>query len=359
MLNRIKVLLFGLLVCLFLPVLSITAQEDCGGLGSDDCALLTNAQRATSELSSATFELEMNASMGIEFFPDLITMRLVADGAYQFVEPDVDSAYGWLSGFNADMSVFLDVELSELMGANNSLTTAFDLRYVGGIGYAELTKFLPMLNPLLGDDAGGWYSLDIPDMLGELSNDAIVPEDLLESLTFLTPFEYLSAFSNYGTISRLDNISINDQNYAQFEIAFTMSELIEANSIVSNSLQDQLLELLRTQYGSLYDEDVLQESATFYLELFEQIEMSIIQVVGLTDGYVHGISFNVTFAPDDTFVAPLIDPFTLGVLATANFQLSLNLRYTQFGDVSAIVAPEDAKPVRYRDLFGNGNNFSF
>jgi hypothetical protein len=363
MLNRIKVVLFGLLICLFLPVFSIQAQEGCGGMIAEDCAVFTQAHLAMRELSSAVFELEMNASMGIEFFPDLITMRLVADGAYQFVEPNVqneDNPFAGLAGFNADMSVFVDVELSELIGVNDSLTTAFDLRYVDGIGYAELTKVLStMNNPLLGIDAGGWYSLDIPDILSELVDDVNVPEDVLASVTVLNPLELLSIFSDYDKVSRLDDMVINDQVFAQFETAFTMRELIETYSLSSESMRDQLLELLTTQYGNVYDEAVLQENATFYVSLLEEIEMTLTQSVSLTDGYVHDIGFVVTFTPDDRWVAPTSDPLGLGVLVMANFQFSLNFRYTQFGDVPAIIAPEDATPVRYRDLFGDGDNFSF
>ncbi|HRF98660.1 MAG TPA: hypothetical protein PLZ51_25805, partial [Aggregatilineales bacterium] len=164
MLRLSKLVLLSLLVIISIPV---HGQSFCGDLSRDDCEILQTAQSATSNLDAAGFEMTMDISFGIQFLPNLITAHVVANGVYSRVpvtRNDLEAPYNDLFGLNADMSVLVDAAVSEfVLPENNTLTTALDLRYVDGIGYAELSKVLPLISPYA--EIGSWYSADMVDYL--------------------------------------------------------------------------------------------------------------------------------------------------------------------------------------------------
>jgi len=361
MVHLSKVIILSVLVLWLGMIHPVSAQSSCGDLSADDCDLLQTAQATTSNLSSATFQATIEASLAFEFFGELVTMRMVADGAYSRVSTDgveIESDYLPLYELNADMSVFVDIALSEFaMPENNTLTTSLDLRYVDGVGYADLSKLLPIINPFFSE--GGWYSVDVPEYTRRLMRDAALPSDFLSSSNIALALDYWGSLVSGGsTVTRLDDEQIDNQTIAVFENILLFDTFFDENPFEEQLFINLMDEFFQLQYGGIYTDKELRQSAVFYADLIRNAEIRMMQRVGLEDGYVHQTYFALNFTPQtDETLNP--DPLGLSLFNGAEFHFSLDFRYTQFEDVPLTIAPEDSTPVRYEDLFGSGDTSPF
>jgi hypothetical protein len=361
MLFRMSKLILVAVFLLWLGMITpAQAQSTCGDLSADDCDLLQSAQQATTDLSSATFRAIFDLNLGIEIFPDLIQVRLTTDGAYQrqpFDNADVERDYRPLYGLNADMSLILEASVSEFVFPDdNTFLSSFDLRYVDGMGYAELTKLLREIDPFAR--GGGWYSADVIEYIRRFVQDNVFPDGFQQfGLAFSTDYWGALAISGVN-VARLADIQDDNQSFAVFEIAFTIDEYIQENPFLEEGLLDSIQTFLE-DFNPNFSDDDLRQSAVYYVDLLRAAEFRFIQTVGLSDGYVHRTQFDFDFAPDmDTVLNP--DP--LGLSTFGNFELgfSVDFQYTQFDiAIPEIVAPEESSPVRYDDLFGNGESLPF
>lgn len=355
-LSKITALLMVLMV--MLVIMPTSAQTNCGDLSRDDCTLLKNAQSATSNLSSAGFKMTIDFDFGISFLPELISFRMVADGTYTRVpvtRDDVDGGYRPLYGLNADMTIYIDGEISDIIQPrNNTLTTTLDLRYVDGIGYANLNKILPTARSDM------WYSVDVPDYVRRLIRDRIFPDNVLSVFGEFFDTDVWDSISRDGDVTRLDDIVHDSQTFAVFEVNLSYDKYFDDNPTAFNLFIVMLEQALRNTYGTRYSDSELRQSAEGYAQFFRDMNMRFWQMVGMDDGYVHVTQFEYTFIPTSTAsIDP--DPLNLGLLGGTGLELRflLDFRYTQFDNVPLITAPEDAQPVRYEDLFGNGANSLF
>lgn len=356
-----KLILVVMLMVWLGAIIPTQAQSTCGDLSASDCELLQTAQQSTSNLSSATFHAVADLSLSIEFFPDLLQIRLTTDGAYQrqsYDNIDVPSEYRPLFGLNANMSAVLEATVSEFIApTDNTFISSFDLRYVDGMGYAELTKLLPAIDPFT--QRGGWYSADITEYIRGLAEDAILSTDF-EYISTLLSSDYWGALTRSGAnITRLDDIQADNQSFAVFELVLSVDEYLNENPNIEDPMLDALEVLLYDlSFGAMPD-DVLRTNAVFYLDLLRASEFRLLQTVGLTDGYVHQTQFDFNLAPNsDTILED--DPLGLNALGEVELRFSIDFRYTQFNVViPEITAPEDSHPVRYNDLFGTGDSSPF
>ncbi|MDX2075239.1 MAG: hypothetical protein SFZ02_02320 [bacterium] len=359
MLRLSKLVLLLLLVIISVPV---HAQSSCGDLSTADCEILQTAQRATGNLPSASFEATAEFALGISFFPELITVRVVSNGVYTRVPTitaDIEEAYRPLFGLNADMSIVIDAEISEfVVPEDNTFTAALDLRYVDGVGYAELSKILPLIDPSL--DADGWYSVDVADYISRFMRDGIFPSDFLDTFATTYGVDSWESFATEGSNRRLDDVQIGEQSFAVFEASLYTRDYYDDNPDMYQNLIDAFENLLHTQYGAFYTDDQLRNAAEFYADLTTNMQFSLTYWVSLDDGYIHDSQFDFIFIPDeDTPAQPDFDPLGIALLSTAELRFSLDFRYTQFENIPLVSAPDDATPVRYEDLFGYGDSSPF
>lgn len=346
------------LLMILMAIMPTSAQTNCGGLSRDDCTLLKNAQSATSNLSSAGFKMTIDFDFGISFLPELISFRMVADGTYTRVpvtRDDVDGEYRPLYGLNADMTIYIDGEISDIIQPrNNSLTTSLDLRYVDGIGYANLNKILSISRAQM------WYSVDVAEYLRRLIRDRIFPDNALTVLSEFFVTDIWNTFALDGDVTRLGDMVLDAQTFAVFEINLSYDDYFNDHPYTFNLFVNMLEQALRTTYGMTYSDSELRQAAEGYAQFFRDMNMRFRQMVGMDDSYVHVTQFEYTFIPTNTTpISP--DPINLGLLSGSGFELRflLDFRYTQFDNVPLITAPEESQPVRYEDLFGNGANSLF
>ncbi|MCL4255569.1 MAG: hypothetical protein KJ043_17555 [Anaerolineae bacterium] len=337
----------------------ISAQSVCGDLSRDDCAILQNAQQATTNLNSAGFKATLEFDFGIGIFPDILNVRMVADGVYTRVpvtRDDIDDEYRLLYSLNADMTVFLEGEINEIIQPiDNSITTTFDLRYVDGVGYADLSKVFAPLNL----SSGTWYSVDMTDFLTKLIRDAIFPSDTITIIDDLFSVDYMGGLGLDGSLSRLDDIQSDSQQFAVFEGVFSFGDYLDANPLVLESFEMAFENLIYDFLpNSNYTDAEIRDAAEFYANWSRALDIRILQTVGLDDGYVHQTQFEMTFASETT---ETLNPDPLGLALFSGIQLRIlaDFRYTQFGNVPLIIKPEQSSPLRYEDLFGDGDNSLF
>ena len=354
-----KIMLLAMVVFAMLGLMPAFAQPVCGDLSRDDCILLQNAQQATTNLNSAGFKATVEFDFGISFFPDMLNLRMVADGVYTRVpvtRQDIEADYRPLYSLNADMTVFLEGETSELIQpTDNTFTTTFDLRYVDGVGYADLSKILPLMSL----SRGSWYSVDMTDFLTKLIRDGIFPSDTIAIMTMLFGSDYIGALALDGTLHRADDIQTDSQTFAVFEGIFSFGDYLDDNPIIFSSLVvGWELSIRDFMPNSNYTDAEIRRAAEFYAEWFRALDFNMVQTVGLDDGYVHQTQFEMIFAPEiTTTLNP--DPLGLALFGSIELRFLADFRYTQFGNVPLIIKPEQSSPLRYEDIFGDGNNSLF
>lgn len=351
--------LFSTILILMAFFTPSSAQSVCGDLSREDCAILQNAQQATTNLNSAGFKATVEFDFGISFFPDMLNLRMVADGVYTRIpvtRDDIEDEYLPLYSLNADMTVFLEGEIDEfLQPTDNTITTTFDLRYVDGVGYADLSKVFASLNLSLGT----WYSVDMTDFLTKLMRDAIFPSDTITIMNDFFAVDYMAGFGLGGSLSRRDDIQSDLQQFAVFEGVFSFGDYLDANPLVLESFEMAFESLIYDFLpNSNYTDAEIRDAAEFYANWSRALDIRIVQTVGLDDGYVHQTQFEMTFAPETT---ETLNPDPLGLALFSGIQLRIlaDFRYTQFEDVPFIIKPEQSLPLRYEDLFGDGDNSLF
>jgi len=362
MIHLSKVIILSALLLWLGMIHPVSAQSSCGDLSVDDCDLLQTAQITTSNLSSATFQAIIETSLGFEFLGNLFELRMVADGAYSRVSVDsrdIEADYLPFYELNADMSLFIDITFSEFLLPDDDTvtTTSLNLRYVDGMGYADLTKILPFVSPILNRDS--WYRIDVPEYIRRLMRDLILPSDFLSSGNIAFALDYWGSLADVGSsVTRLEDEQRDDQTFAVFENVLVFGTLFDENPFEEQLFINLFTEFLEAEYGGIYDDKELRQSAVFYADLFRSAEIRLMQMVGLDDGYVHQTYFTLNFAPNsDDILNP--DPLGLSMFSGAELYFSIDFRYTQFEDVPLTTAPEDSTPVRYEDIFGSGDTSPF
>lgn len=355
--SKMIILVVGIWMMAGIGGIPASAQSTCGELNRDDCALLKNAQRITTDLNAAEFKAIVEFSFGMRPFSEIFDIRLIADGVYArtpTMRQDVDDTYSPLYTLNADMNVLVDGRISSLIQpTNNTLTTNLALRYVDGIGYAELSKVLSRVGET-------WYSLDMLDFLTKLIRDEILPENVLDILNLLFSADYVGILAMDGYLRRLDDVQTAFQTFAVFEGVLSFDAFLDDNPIIYNALISAMEDNIRNfvLFRNSYTDDEISRAAQFYVEGFRGIDIRIIQTVGFDDGYIHQTQFEFTFEPE---TSPAPDPDPLGIAIFRSFELRffVDFRYTQFENIPFITKPTSSTPVRYEDLFQDGDNSLF
>ncbi|HRF98661.1 MAG TPA: hypothetical protein PLZ51_25810, partial [Aggregatilineales bacterium] len=92
--------------------------------------------------------------------------------------------------------------------------------------------------------------------------------------------------------------------FAVFEIAFLVSDYFDENVVAKEVFITAFEDFLQAQYGGIYSDEELRDSAVYYADLFKNTEINLMQMVGLADGFVHHTRFDIFFAPDVSDTTP-------------------------------------------------------
>jgi hypothetical protein len=324
---------------ILLLALTVTARAEdaCGNLFPDDCALLYHSRQVMAGLSSAAFHLEFEFIVRENPAQPPVTLRMLADGTYT---RDLTAA-GERSGFDralgalaADLSVVLT--LAGLPGETPTAhpvaaeVLAFDLRLVDGIGYLNP-------QPTIRDHVGGnWYGLDLVALYRHLLASGYLFD--LPAGNWINP----APLVEIGDSRRLADDERHGQGLAVLEVTIDFDPLLE-NAAIRQVAQEVVVDTLR-QKTSGYEDDQLQQAAEQYVTLLQSTSLRLARAIGLDDGYLHRLDFALDFRPDAGLVAALEaapDPFDLLALATTDIQINLSLSLERFNSAPAISAPQN------------------
>jgi hypothetical protein len=359
---RLRFLLLSLLLvigCLGGMASAQGTTTFCGTLSTADCALLNESTLAMAAVESAAFHFDM--TMGLDGLPGMdFGLRIVGDGAFA-VDPEQAAVLGSaqsalqddpaklgalmeaaVRSLSADASVIIEIpeSLARSMSTRSQLFPTripFELRLVDGIGYINLDKIAALNHG--GSTPSGWYGLDVAAFYRTMFEE--------QAGLYSSPFGNTgSGFTNSGfdskymDITRLANTEIETQTMGVFQTDFDFGALLN-DPIMRDALRLSMMESLGTQGSdSLADQD---EMVNTVIALLETMTMSMSQMIGLDDKYLHNFKFNLDWRPDMKTLAELTgEPSASLEMFAFNFNFDLSVDLHRFNEAAAATAPEDA-----------------
>ena len=351
---------------------SVSAQnlgtvEFCGELSEADCDLLTSAQEASMNLTSASMEFDMN--MSVSNIPDApfdsLAFQLVGDGSFaydpalqetmmaiqdnpaMFADPAESLALisEVIAGISGDLNLTLSIppELAAMAGGATEQpipeNLSISLRLVDGFGYVNLDSIAAVLPP----DAGvpsGWMGVDLAAVMdlameqaGGFNMESLDPavfENYMNS--FMDP-ELLAEFM---TVERVEDTDVMGQSAAVFLFNFDYGKFFNSSSF--QALMEAQMAAVGESMGEEMDPAEIEEVMSMMGPMVEDINLEIRYFVGLDDNFVHGINMNLDW--DMAGFMMMVEPDAEGPAPVFAFDLTVD--YSNFNDAPAITAPEDA-----------------
>lgn len=347
-------LMLGSLVFALLLILSnfgTTAQE-CGDLTQEDCDRIITMQRTMLDLDSAAFGLRLNVDIGNQNGDEVQSIVLTADGTYVADLPTFSEIRTFqelltetILAVNSDITFTL--QLPEIVlpflpvGIDDRL--AFDLRLVDGVGYLDLTKIIEASDP--GSPDAGWYGVNLLEFYARLFQDTLPPGLTIPPGTFPedAPPLVTSILGTLGPLQRLDDDTYNAIPVAVYETDVNLASTLEdplTRGLVINALA---LALGQQSLDRFYTEAELREAAAIYLDFVAALEINVTRHIGLEDGYLYRLGFELDFLPDEALVEGLQngpDPLGAAILAETTVALTFSLELAQFNAAPATPAPD-------------------
>jgi hypothetical protein len=357
------------MISLFLIVLmlfgSAALAQDmpvfCGDLAEADCALLTESQAAMLTLDSSSADFEMNFMIdGIPEMDAPISFSLSGSVAYtggdaaRELSANMASEamsmddMGTLMALGADALEAIDLdlqlqlslppELTADMGDNFPSDLALEVKLVDGTGYLNLDT----LKALMGEaKMSGWYGLDVAGLLRMMTDQV---DSMMGAIgggmtmgmnpELLAMAQDPSLMSEFATIVRTDDGS---SDMATFEITIDLAAMY-ANPTMTKMLREQMSAQMEMS-GQKMTEAELEEVMSMVTTMFEDVEITVVETIGVTDKYIHNVQ--VSFAMDMTQMMA-----SMGETGAApRISMDMTLTQDQFNSVAPITAPEDATVI--------------
>ena len=277
--NRSRLLTLATLILMlaFIGGNVIQAQDDCFGLAQADCDILNAANANMADVSSFTYDLSTELSMG---GMELLAMMLpgLPGGMSLSLESD-----GTFDGNGEALEIFFDV--SAEMGMESAAASA-TLILVDEVAYiiTEEGKAFGVKPSDLDTDALpvdiDMEALDMMELTETLSMDAFTG--------LFTDFGMDP--SEYTTFARLDDVEMMGQTMYPFEFSMDIGGLLNSPEFMG-------------VIGMLAGVGAEDPSMAGIMEMVPmlmagiQSEMSMTEYIG-ADGYVHGVSIAFDFAMD-------------------------------------------------------------
>jgi hypothetical protein len=329
---------------------SVTAQDNCGNLSSADCAFLMTSEAIMQNTKSAVFRMDMEMTFSDTFglmADEPFALRIIADGAYTLDLPQADETAtmlqfmdGALRGINTDMTIIISLT-DPTQPSSDDVVVTLDMRMVDGIFYFNGDKLDESLAGAgwQGFDLAGFFSAAIAQLEGMLNLP--IPESS-ESTT--------STLMGYGGLVRAEDDTINGKSMAAFEDSVILSDYTE-DPVERALILDALEDAIRSNAPFGYSDSEREEAAEAYLAMFENLQISLREYVGLDDNYLYRMELSLDFHPEPgamSFDAP--DPMGIRMLAFIDFGFTFALDLNQFDDAPFAVAPPDATLIPLDEL---------
>ncbi|MCU0499348.1 MAG: hypothetical protein MUF87_18515 [Anaerolineae bacterium] len=318
--HRIRALVTTFLLLTLLIGL-LHAQDPCGGLDAEDCAILSGVPSAMTALNAARFDLTLDFSG-----PEAANATLTLDGAYQ-----LDTSTALLTGLDSELN--LTLTLSEALSSFGISDVTLNLALVDGIGYLNFDTLDPATGGMFS--AGGytgWGGIELMPIVSEMD-----PMILTQPLTSLTQTLSLDSFADvqpYLTITRTA-----DQNgLAVFEASFDTNAMMD-DPVLALRFRDGLLAVL----GSAGQDEI-----DLMMDVFRNSTISALIRVDPATSQLHGLE--LTWNADFGNILSAME----GVDAPAPVTLTVTLNVSEF-DSASVTAPENASigtPEDLQNLFG-------
>lgn len=339
-----------LVVVLALGISVVGAQEStvfCGDLSADDCNLLVKSSDVMGTLQTVTFDFDVAFEMGgFEISPgmDSIVLGMNGDGA-------LNTDFTSLEDFQGRLSMAI-VAPDELLGEGMP-ELAFDLLMVDGILYLDA-------GPLMGmQGMSMWMGMDLTTLLeeslGMSMEDLMGMEDMGEM--DLSGMEGMDQ-SEFTTITRLADEQVMGQTVAVFETTLDFGGVFSSEAF-SGIYAEVMAQALAMQG---MDMDTMGMDMDAFMEMmgtmFEDMELSTQQWVGLEDYYMHTGSLYMDMTLDMNALAAAMDlPADPTMPDSITMTLGGELNLHNFNEPLDIVAPEGAQIIDPMMLLGGMGDF--
>lgn len=361
-----------LMIVLLLLGGAAMAQEApvfCGDLAEADCTLLKDSQAAMAALDSSSADFKMN--FVIDGVPDAkgpVSFNLNGSVAYtggdaaralaSDVSPEAMSMedLGALMTMAADALGVIDLDLklqlalpAELvaeMGAGVPSNIDLELKLVDGTGYLNLDTLKALIN---NPSLKGWYGLDVVGLLRMMGPQLAATMESMGGMSgmsamgmnpeLLTMAQDPSWAASFMRIARTDSGS---SDMATFEITVDLGAMY-ADPAMAKLLRDQMSAQMAAS-GQKMTEAQLDQMVGMVTNMFQDVEISVVEMIGVTDKYVHNmqITFNMDMAQ---MMASMGET---GPAPKLSFDMSIT--QGQFNSVPAITAPENAVVIPLESL---------
>lgn len=342
----------------------------CGDLAEADCELLQKSADAMKDLSSATFDFDVQLSFGEDADSDAQTLGLTGSGSFAgfptemgmtMMSGDADpmamfSAIATaIQEFQGDLTLNLTLPqkvLDELPASSKGKlpeTITLELRMVDGVGYVNTETLQPLLEGMgqkVPPTMKGWIGIDILEFIGQMmaSNPEMMEQmggmmnsDASTSAMFSDPTLFASAIN-------IDRGEDTD-GAATFTITLDFAEL---------AADPAFAEMIRAQ-AEKQDETIseaeLQKGLDIIAEMGDAIQFTATQMIDVETGYMRSMALNVTL---DGSKFPQNTDSAFGASSDVQFSLTATVNIDDFNDAPAITAPEDAMILPPEMLEGMG-----
>jgi hypothetical protein len=382
--SRKFTVLLVLLAMVALPVSSALAQGDwpvfCGGLSEEDCAIVEQSQIAMAELSAAAFDMSMDFGFTSDD-PELDSFQigLAGTGAFSADPESMAMLQAYEPGNMADMMAEAQTMLTELLqsvsgeagivltlpegvGAEAGLpddALTLNVVMVDGVAYLDLASLMPA-EAQAESGMPAWMGLDLVGMYEAIFAMAEAEGDLegldmdMEEIMNMDSFMALAdpmLYENMVTMTRLDDVEVNGQQAAVFQVTFNYADLFtdEAYQAAFEDYMDAVMEMQGVPADEMPDNFMDMMGA-----VMGGMSMEMTQWIGLDDYYTYHTDMVMSFAMDFEALAEFepeaADADMPGNLA---FDMSMVLDMSSFNEPVEVTAPEGAQvinPMMFMDM---------
>ncbi|MBZ0286417.1 MAG: hypothetical protein K8I30_02300 [Anaerolineae bacterium] len=339
----------------------------CGDLAEADCELLQKSADVMKELSSATFDFDVQLSITEDADSEPQTLGLTGSGSFSGHPADMGmdmmaeganpaAMFGAmtdaLKDFSGDLTLALTLPekvLEEIPSSKGNLpeTINLELRLVDGVGYINTETLKPVLEAMgqkVPPTLKGWIGLDVvelltkmiaenPEMLSQMGKGMMQPQD---NVMFTDP----TAFVNAVKIERNEN----SDGAAIFTITFDFASLA-ADPAFADMIRAQA-----EKQGETITEAELQKGLDVIAKAGDAIQFTATETIDLETAHIRSMTLSLVL---DGSKLPQEDDDSSD-MADVNVSFTATVNIDNFNDAPEITAPEDAIVLPPEMLEGMG-----
>jgi hypothetical protein len=356
-----RLLILLTLILSVAPLASVNAQslaegfDYCLFLPADDCQILVQSTEVMSEVGSFAFDMSLVYDIAIEggnlgiddlsFGIDgsgLLALDVETFNKYKDLAMSDPAAYmdqlptildGLLSGVEGE--IYLEVSLPDILAMMTGGTTEIPLNLLMKDGVYVID--VASLEEALGQDPSGmdWTGIDLNGAFESLMSDVDLSSLGGDAMADGMPEFDMEMLQDAITIERLDDSNIDGTSVAVFEM------VVDYGSLLASS---DMMDMLESVYGEAgMDQDTIDTT----LSMLDEIEIVVLQYIGLDDFYTYRMEMSMDFAIDGELLG---DP----TMDSISFDIGMWFEMSDFNTPVDIQLPEDATIFPASMLTGGG-----